>query len=517
VSRLLLPWTTRGVTYGSRDYLAGIGMALDDHPAGSSPGPVTPDTPFTDAIPILARLRGTVGRDIEYGCFHHDGTLIDDPGLLFKRQSRNILYYVIRDLYNLSRGQDQLGPGGLPGNDPVPNEPEGRWGLLLTEACPHKDQIAHALAPLVTHRAGTVMTLPSMATPPQFLTWLQEQFNAGTLPPYLLIADSFENLPLEYQFILNAFAVTGRLWLDDPDAYQVYGQKVLDVEGGKFPVGPRRLVATPMDDDVTYADYQNIIAPLLPALEAASFSLEPLIGAPDFDQQSLLGTAEDARFLALYCHGLALSQEEWQQRPDLQGAFVLQIESEGDEGLLTADELAAARFVPGGILFSPACLGAGTQANSDFVAWIDPDSLAPYLSASSFLSANSQALLGSATGPAAVLGHFDISMAGNAPMHNPMTQADDLQRELHLRFIENLGRGQTIGKATEPFRWAAGAFYAQAIYIFGQITGKVPYFGPPGVRKTIGQFVNSMNRYHVTATDMRNTIILGDPAVRLPG
>jgi hypothetical protein len=108
-------------------------------------------------------------------------------------------------------------------------------------------------------------------------------------------------------------------------------------------------------------------------------------------------------------------------------------------------------------------------------------------------------------------------MAGNAPMHNPMTQADDLQRELHLRFIENLGRGQTIGKATEPFRWAAGAFYAQAIYIFGQITGKVPYFGPPGVRKTIGQFVNSMNRYHVTATDMRNTIILGDPAVRLPG
>lgn len=32
---------------------------------------------------------------------------------------------------------------------------------------------------------------------------------------------------------------------------------------------------------------------------------------------------------------------------------------------------------------------------------------------------------------------------------------------------------------------------------------------------TIGQSVNAMNTYHVIATDMRNYIILGDPAVRL--
>jgi hypothetical protein len=116
-----------------------------------------------------------------------------------------------------------------------------------------------------------------------------------------------------------------------------------------------------------------------------------------------------------------------------------------------------------------------------------------------------------------MLAHFDISMAGNAPMYNPMTDAYDLQRELHLRFIKNLSRRQTIGKATAPFRWAAGAFYAQAIYVFGQIAGTLPYkyTGPSGVRKTIGQFVDSMNRYHLTATDMRNYIILGDPAVRL--
>jgi hypothetical protein len=72
-----------------------------------------------------------------------------------------------------------------------------------------------------------------------------------------------------------------------------------------------------------------------------------------------------------------------------------------------------------------------------------------------------------------------------------------------------------VGRATKPFRWAAGTYYAQAIHVFGQMTGTYPYLGTSGVRKTIGMAVNSMNQYHVIASDMRNFLVLGDPAVRL--
>jgi hypothetical protein len=63
----------------------------------------------------------------------------------------------------------------------------------------------------------------------------------------------------------------------------------------------------------------------------------------------------------------------------------------------------------------------GSAGGADFAAWIDPEGLPPYLGVDTRLSANSRALLSSPSGPTATLAHFDISMAGNAPMYNPMT------------------------------------------------------------------------------------------------
>jgi hypothetical protein len=490
-------------------------MELRDILVNTSTGPVTPDTPFTEAVPVLVQLRGAVGKDIEYGCFNLNGTLIEDYDLLSKRRSRNIMYYIIRDLFGISWGGRQYGWGAPIGKDPVPDSPDGHWAVMLTGNCPNKDLIERALSPLIEHRAGAIITIPNNMGVMEFQSWLREQFNDHKLPPYLLICDSFKNIPLEYQFIFNAFAVTGRLWLDELDAYETYVRKVLAVERGEFKTGSHHIVATPMDDEVTYADYGNIIAPMLPVLEAASFPLNSLIGKPDFEKQKLLSAVNDASFLALYCHGMALPQEEWQRQPNLQGSFVLEKDSKQDGGLLTAGELSATPFVPGGIVFSPACLSAGTQANSDFAAWIDPVDLPNYLGVDTRLSANSLALLSSPSGPIAMLAPFDISLV--APMYNPMTRAYDFQREVHLRFIENLSRRQTIGKATSPFRWGAGAFYAQAISVFGQIAGTVSYSEPRGLRKpmTIGEFIIMMNSRHITATEMRNYVILGDPAVRL--
>ncbi len=506
----LLPWTTRGVTFESRRYLAAVDMRAT-RPIGS----IDPDTPFRLAMPELVRLRGSGGGRIEYGCFSRDGTLIEDPGLLIRRQIRNILYYTIRDLFNLSwrAPGGQFSPGAPIDHDPVPEAPQGRWAVLLSEGCPDRPTVTEALEPLIRHRDGRIVVMP-VAEPPAFLAWLQDQFDTRALPEYVVICDTFEHIPLEYQFILNAFLATGRLWLDGPEAFEAYVRKVLAVERGTLVPGSRRVVATPMDDPVTVADYVGIISEIVPELSGMAGPVDLLAGA-DFGQDALLAAARDAGLLAVYCHGVALGDEAQARHPDLQGALVLRFASRDEEGLLAADDVRAAPFVPGGIVFSPACLGGGTQANSDYAAWIDPQNLPPYLGAATQASALSRALLTSLGGPAALVLHFDISMGNNAPMYNPMTQAPDLQRALHGRFLTHLLNGETVGRATGPFRWGAGAFYAQAIYVFGQIVGHTPYIGTSGRAKTIGNFVDSMNMYHVTATDMRNYVILGDPAVRL--
>lgn len=503
----LLPWTTRGVTFDSRRYLASVELKATRPIAG-----MDPDTPFTVAMHELVRLRGSAGRFIEYGCFSRDGTLIEDRGLLVHRQIRNILYYTIRDLFNLSwqAPGGKSSPGAPIDNDPVSEAPEGCWAVLLSERCPDRVAVTEVLEPLVRHRDGRVIVMPA-AEPHEFLAWLQEQFNAKTLPGYILICDTFEHIPLEYQFILNAFSATGRLWLDGPGGIEAYVHKVLAVEHGALAPGPRRVVATPMDDPVTVADYVGIISEIVPDLTAAAGPVDVLAGT-DFGQDALLAAA---RLLAVYCHGVALDEAAQARHPDLQGAFVLRFGARDDEALLHPDDLREGPFARGGIVFSPACLGGGTQANSDYAAWIDPQNLPPYLGAATQGSALARVLLASPDGPAGLVLHFDISMGNNAPMFNPLTGGHDVQCDLHGRFLGRVLQGETIGRATGPFRWAAGAYYAQAIYVFGQIVGHTPYIGTSGRRKTIGNFIDSMNMYHVTATDMRNYIILGDPAVRL--
>jgi hypothetical protein len=269
---------------------------------------------------------------------------------------------------------------------------------------------------------------------------------------------------------------------------------------------------SPVDDTVTYRDYQDIIKPII-AGNNNRLRLESLFQA-DFNKQSLLRTAGSSRFLELYCHGVGLNTEDLGEKPGYQGAFVIQFDSNDDSGLLTPQEVIGEPFVPGGIVFSPACLSGGTQADSDFASWVERDTLPAYLGNETKMGAISDTLLSSPTGPIAALLHFDVSMS--ASMYNPATREYDLQRMLHAGFVERLIKGQTLGRSTKPFRSAAGTYYAQAIYVFGQIAGTNPIMGR-GKEPGIGQFVDSMNQYHVIATDMRNYIIIGDPAVRLAG
>ena len=145
---MFLPWTARGLRYDSREYLASTTMNLDDLPkaAPSSQPGLDPDMPFTEAVQFLAGMgaQAGMGPGVEHGCFNHNGALIEDPGLRFRRQGRNILYYVIRDLFNIRRGQPQHSPGLPLGHvDPVPESPQGNWAILIVHLkCLRRDRTA---------------------------------------------------------------------------------------------------------------------------------------------------------------------------------------------------------------------------------------------------------------------------------------------------------------------------------------------------------------------------------------
>ena len=515
---LLLPWTTRGVRYDTREYLSSTPFT-EREPAAPPDDDLRPNLTLADAVPVIRRkIRDAAfdGPPAEYGCFDLDGTLVE-PGMRFQRQVKNILYYMISGYFNVARNKPEIGGGPilLGVAEPIPNTPgDGQWGVMISEACESRAEILEALTPLIDHRHGRVVETPSFEDVGFFQNWLSEIFAARQLPPYLLICDDFANISLEIQFVFNALAVTGRLYFDHPDDYAAYAEKVLRVERRRLPNGKRCVLASPQDDTVTFVDCENLVKPALDSHAGKSLDLEPLLGA-QFDEGALHAAARECRFLGLYSHGLGLEPDQLEQRPDLAGAFVLVHDSMADEGLLTADELIRDPFVPGGIFFSPACLAGGLQGNSDYASWIDPGNLTRFCGTEARLSSVADAVLRNPDGPVAFLAHFDISMASNAPMTNSMFEDRNLQTMLHEQFFKHLNQGACLGRATKPFRWAAGSYYSRSIETFSQLTGTLP-IDPESAARPVADIVRSMCRDHVTATDYRNFVILGDPAVRLP-
>jgi len=520
MNELFLPWTTRGVKYDTREYLVSLPDFEDVQaptlsPDFSSPkqeensNVLTAETSFLEAVSYLKLRRGMHGPGIEYGCFNLNGSLIEDESLRFQRQMRNILFYSINEFYCLGREKPDLFSYVPPGyREPVSDKPQGNWAIIFSDECPNRKEIERALNPLIKRRAGKVLTIEKM-DPEVFVQWLDPQIREGYFPQYLLICDSFENIPLEIQFLFNAFAVAGRLWFNNPNDFETYANKVLQVEKREQETGSKYVMASPADDTITFQDTEQIIKPIM----GLSEKFTPLLSS-NFNEKSLLKQAKESRFLALYCHGVGISSDDSSGKEEKAGSFVLKYDSDKDEGLLVADEVTSNPFVPGGIFFSPACLGGGTVQNSDYASWLQQESLKEYLGSNTKISSIGEAMLRAGKGPIAALLHFDISMGAGAPMFNPITTQNDLQKMVHENMIRKLLAGKTLGKATNVFRWAAGSFYGQAIRTFMQTAGSLSA-DKDFLDKSIGEIVRRMNRYHVIATDMRNFVILGDPAVRL--
>jgi hypothetical protein len=358
------------------------------------------------------------------------------------------------------------------------------------------------------------------------LDWLVERgtgpgpADPETVPYYLLIIGSPEQIPYHFQYDLDVQYAVGRLHFDTLDEYAQYAHSVVAAERGQV-VLPRQVrivgVANP-DDQSTRLSRQDLVEPLASALatkmKPAGWDIQPKLDdeAKKEHLARLLGGDATPSLLFTASHGAGFVQfetpEQQERQRRYQGALVCQDwlgpeEWRGplkEEFYFSADDVSENAQLQGLIAIFFACYGAGTPMLDDFAhkkgLTSEPQPIAP----ESFIARLPQRLLGHPKGGAlAVVGHVERATGYSFSWPEVGSQTAVFQSAL-----TQLMRGHPIGSALEFFNQR----YAELSTTLSQLQisimrGRIPDN-------------NKLARIWTANNDARSYIILGDPAVRLP-
>lgn len=312
-----------------------------------------------------------------------------------------------------------------------------RWGVVAPEG-PAGDRMLAAIEPLIRHREAEqgaparIFRVPPGLSLLDAMRWRDRHLRDERLPQrerprYLLLLGDLEQTSLELQHTLAHGGCVGRLSLADDDAHAAYAAKVVAWEHTSREL-PRLLSFTVHDGtSATGAGHRHLMRPCSDYVErerqAGALALADAVTIPhDDDPRPLLGAAaaSEASLLLSLSHGLGAPRRGWtdaahQRRT--QGALCLG----PDCAPLTAETLAGATFLPGGLWLMIACFGAGTPATSAYAAWLaslpDRDEAIardvlrslPGPGEPPFLAALPRAALASPHGPLAVIAHIDLA------------------------------------------------------------------------------------------------------------
>ena len=352
-----------------------------------------------------------------------------------------------------------------------------------------------------------------------------EQVEEPDRPRYLLVLGNLDEVSLELQQVLATDALVGRLAFADEAGYRAYVAKVLRWAEAPSPVDRARLLFYTSRDgtDATELGYRKLVEPCLATCtrhqRTGALQVEPPRSLADDGaaEGSTLGRflahaagAEPAVLLSV-SHGLGVREGGWLSAEDqraLQGALLLP----GHERL-TAAEVAARPFLPGGLWFCFACFSGGTPARSAYAPWLgdlDPDQagrvarLLPRPGERPFIAALPQAALANPEGPLAVVGHVDLAWTASF---------NDQGRSRHERFlgvIKALASGRRAGTALSSLLRFANETSASLASSYHQersaLAAGRQYRASPAERAHLWML------YH----DLASHVLLGDPAVRLP-
>ncbi|MEM8931892.1 MAG: hypothetical protein AAGE94_12000 [Acidobacteriota bacterium] len=424
-------------------------------------------------------------------------------------------------------GRDPDHLGLTEGNDPECLDQAG-WGMIVPSSAP--PALLDALRPLLDHRreqAGERFALyagdDGFQVGHDDKSSFLSRYGVGPgpvdptkVPYYLMLVGDPTTLSWRFQTQLGVPFAVGRLDLgDDLDAYRHYAETVVRAEtaaAGRAPRAACFAVANP-DDRATQLSAAHLVAPVERHLAERhardGIAIEHWSGprATKAELAGLLGGDRTPSFLFSASHGLEMPAGV----PDQvrrQGALLCRDwpGPEAWQGELTTDQffsaadLSADADLHGLVGFFFACYGAGTPRFDQF-AKIAGRARRAEIAPEPFVASLPKALLGHAGGGAqAVVGHVD--RAWGCSFLWPGVGA---QTAVFESTFDRLLTGQPVGLAVEHFSQRYAELATQLADVLEDLD-----FGQDVDPQQVARLWTSHN-------DARSYVVLGDPAVRVPG
>jgi hypothetical protein len=334
------------------------------------------------------------------------------------------------------------------------------------------------------------------------------------VPLYVLLAASPEEIPFEFQYLLDLYWCVGRLHFDAPEDYAAYAESVVAYEtAATVPNRKRATMFTVRNDGdrATGLLHDDVIEPMVkgangvrPLAGVKGFQVTPVLAEEATKERltSILAGKEAGGvppFLFTGSHGVKFKMTDPQQR-NKQGAILCQdwpgFGAAAQEHLFTAADLPPDARLEGLIHFFFACYGGGCPTHDQF--GLASGETPRQLVSEPIVARLPQRML--LQGALASFAHVDRAWAYSFQSSRRRPQTQEM-RNVMVRILQ----GQRLGQAIDDFnmRWAALSAELQEVM---------------NTRESFGdQLVSSAelaNRY-VARNDARNYIVIGDPAVRL--
>ena len=418
-----------------------------------------------------------------------------------------------------------------------------RWAVIAPEGR-EGDRMLEAVQPLVALREdeqgapALVLRVPPGMDAKRSADFRRDVYWSEDLaeeerPLYLMMLGDLHQTSVELQHALANDALTGRIHFADGAGetdlagFAAYADKVVRyAQSGTPEASPDLLFyVAPDGSAATVTGKDRLVRPsLATSTEAHARGSLPAasvreISAASVDELLTAGGGARPSVLLSVSHGLGAPRRGWrteEQQWRRQGALVID-----HEEILDAERLQGQPFLPGGMWFYLACLGAGTPAASVYHAWLSElaqeDRYGGNLEAvlrslpapgqRPFVAALPQAALANPAGPLAVIGHVDLAWTYGFSGAKNLSES---KKSRIYRPLEVLVRGSRAGLALE----ALMELYRGANDELSQSYQQEADARAQGRADP----TDRAGRAHLwmLRNDLRGYVLLGDPAARLP-